>query len=479
MSDLILEGATVITMDPARRCIDDGAVVVSGDRIVDVGTREEVAARHPSTVRRIGGPGSVVLPGLIDAHGHAGHSLLKTLGADSPSTWMPLVTPYYFNRTTPEYWYLDGAVSALDRLRNGVTTGVSVIGSRPRSDAPDYSLAHARGYAEVGISDIVCVGPSGLPLPHPASTWRDGAWHEHSVTLEEMLAVTEHIIDEIDGTRSNLTKVYVTPFTIVPSVDPSSPSTPDRAVRLTVEDRAHARGVRDLAARRGVRIHSDAFGGMIRMAVQDPEAMILGPDVHLQHCVGLSEEEIALLAATGTHVTHAPGGRVNIPSMLAHGINVAITTDGSAPIRPFDLLQAARGVRLAHQQHALDPYLFPPGKLLEMITVDAARALGLEAEIGSLEVGKRADVVVLDIDQPHLTPWWMPVHRVMLQAVGRDVSDVVVAGELLLDNRVVTTVDEGAVLTEASVMARSTLTGAGLEAHLTAPGWGQTQRTFT
>ena len=478
MPDLIIDAHTVITMDAGRRVLQDASVVVDGDRIVDVGPRTEIDARHPAPARRLGGDDVALLPGLVDAHGHAGHSLIKALGADTPRTWMSVVTPFYFERTTPEYWYLDGLVSALDRLRVGVTTSVSVMGSRPRADVPWPSTEHARAYGEVGVADVVCVGPSGLPYPHPAAVPDGAGWRAHPTSLADMLDVTEEVVRTLDGTRGGLTRVFVTPFTIVPSVDPSNPSTPDVATRLTAGDREHSRAVRELAARHGVRIHSDAFGGQVRMALQDDEHAILGPDVHLQHCVGLSEEEIALLAGTGTHVGHAPGGAVNVPAMMAQGINVALTTDGCAPLRPFDLLQAARGVRSAHQVRTGDPYLFPPGKLLEMITVDAARALGMEHEIGSIEIGKRADLVLLDTAAPHLTPWWMPVHRVVLQAVGRDVRTVVVAGEVLLEDRVVTRVDEADVLREAGRYAAAAVREAGLEAQLTSPGWGQVQRVF-
>ena len=466
-------------MDGERRILEDASVVVDGDRIVDVGPRAEIDVRHPAATRRLGGDDVALLPGLVDAHGHAGHSLIKALASDAPRTWESVVTPFYFNWTTPEFWYLDGLVSAIDRLRVGVTTSVSVMASEPRSDVAWPSTEHARAYGEVGLADIVCVGPSGLPYPYPSSVPDGAGWRARSTSLAEMLDVTEEVVRTLDGTRGGLTRVFVTPFSIVPSVDSANPSTPDAAVRLTDGDREHARGVRELAARYGVRIHSDAFGGQVRLALQDDEYAILGPDVLLQHCIGISEEEIAMLAATGTHFGHAPGGEVNVPAMMAQGINVALTTDGCAPLRPFDLLQAARGVRSAHQVRTGDPYLFPPGKLLEMITVDAAKALGMEHEIGSIEIGKRADLVLLDTAAPHLTPWWMPVHRIMLQAVGRDVRTVVVAGEVLLEDRVATRVDEADVLREAGRYAAAAVREAGLEAHLTDPGWGQVQRVFT
>src|SRR5215213_5585051 len=111
--DLLLTGGTVATVDAERRIIESGAVAVEGGRIVAVGLAEHVDRQYRAR-KVIDCRGKAVLPGLIDAHGHGGHSLIKTLGADTPTFWMRIVTPVYFNFTTPEYWYADGLLSALE-----------------------------------------------------------------------------------------------------------------------------------------------------------------------------------------------------------------------------------------------------------------------------------------------------------------------------------------------------------------------------
>jgi cytosine/adenosine deaminase-related metal-dependent hydrolase len=474
----LFHGGTVVTVDAQRRIIDDGAVLVRDGRIAAVGQYSDVVAESTAGLERINCAGRLIIPGLVDAHGHAGHSLIKTLGCDSPSQWMKVVTPAYFHGTTHEYWYDDGLVSALERVRAGVTTGVSVMGSRPRSDDPGIALSHARAYREVGIRVVICVGPSGLPEPQSFTTWDRGRPTRRELGFEQMLAGAEAVIETVRGWGDNRSRVFLTPFTIVASVDPSNPSRPDIATVLTADDRYQARRVRETAARWDVRIHSDAFGGMVQMAIQDPEHALLGPDVHLQHCTGLSPEEVMVLAETGTSVSHAPGGNAPIPFMLAAGITVALSTDGSAPRRPFDLLQAARGAQAALQIRHDDPYLLPPGKLLEMITIDAAAVLGLDGEIGSIEVGKRADLAIVDMRRPHLTPQWMPIHRLMYEASGADIESVVVGGEFVMRDRVVRTVDESAALEAGDEQAALFVRRAGLESHLTGPGWGMARRRF-
>jgi 5-methylthioadenosine/S-adenosylhomocysteine deaminase len=475
-ADLLFAHGQIVTMDADRRILEDGAVAVSDGRIVAVGTWQDVSADW-QVDEVIDCRGQVVLPGLIDAHGHGGHSLIKSLGSDSPSVWMRIVTPAYFHDTTPAFWHADGLLSAVERLRSGVTCGVSVLGSRPRSDDPAIGIEHARAYEQVGIREMVAVGPSGLPLPHPVSRWVDGKRVPAEASLEEMLEGAEAVIETCHGSGAGRIRVYLTPFTIVPSIDPSNPTPNDQATALTADDRILARRVREVAAKWGVRIHSDAFGGMVRMAAQDLDIALLGPDVHLQHCVGLSLDEVAILAETGTGIGHAPGGKAPVAAMLEAGLRIAITTDGHAR-RSYDLFQAARAAQFAQRLMSGDSYLLPPGRLLEMITIEAAQVIGCDDEIGSLEVGKRADAIAVDVRQAHLTPWLMPAHQLIYGAVGQDVSTVVVDGKVLMRNRRILSVDVESVLQEAEQQSSAFIERAGIQAHLTSPGWRQNRTTF-
>ncbi|MDH7787397.1 5-methylthioadenosine/S-adenosylhomocysteine deaminase [Ochrobactrum sp. 19YEA23] len=479
MAGLLLLHGTVVTVDQTRRIIEDGAVAIENDRIVDIGTSLELSPHHVDK-KKIDCRGKMLIPGLIDAHGHAGHALIRSIAADTNSLWMRIVTPTYYHYVTRDYWYADGLVSGLERLRAGVTTSASIITSMPRSDDPVFAANHARAYAEIGLREIICVGPAGLPWPQSVTRWESGKPVRHAVSFEEMIEGAEATIESLNGTADGRIKVFLTPFTIVPSVEPSNASTPDFAVNLTENDRMQARSIRETARKWGVRIHSDAFAGQIRMAYQDKENALLGPDVHLQHCWGISHEEIEILAETGTHVTHAPPGRSTpIMQMLARGVSVAITSDGAAPSRHFDMLQVARIAQSTqHILHNHDRYLLPPGKVFEMITIDAARAIGMDHEIGSLETGKKADIAIIDMRKPHLTPNWMPVHRLVHQVLGSDVDTVIVDGKIIMQDGVVLTADMHEALAFGETEARALVARAGLEAHMHSPGWGQLQRTF-
>lgn len=478
--DLVLKRGTVITMDPERRILENASVAISGTRIAAVGTSDEIEAGYRAS-REIDCLHKLVLPGLIDVHGHAGHALLKTIGADTRSHWMHIVTPTYHHYTTDEFWYAEARLAALERLKMGVTCGLSVISSAQRSDDPIFGNNNARGYADVGIRGVVAVGPCNPPFPRKFSRWKNGVRHETEVSFEAMMEGAEGVIETWNGGADGRIRVFIAPFVLLTSIFGSGPSAADVAVALSDHDRLMMRRVREVAAKHKVRIHTEAFGGMIRLA-QGCEHALLGSDVHIQHCTGISFEEAMILARTGTHVASAPGygqvnGRCPIPELIGLGANVAITTDGNSPSTSFDLIQAARQTQLIQRMLCRDPFLLPNGKALEMITIDAAKALGWDEEIGSLEVGKRADIVVMNLRQPHLVPNIMPVHRVLCESVGHDVETVLVDGRILMEGRRVLSVDEEDVLSEGEAEAKRLIERAGLERHTALPKtfWGHAQ----
>jgi 5-methylthioadenosine/S-adenosylhomocysteine deaminase len=474
MIDILITGGTVVTVDAERRVIFEGSVGIADDRILWVGRAAD--GPRPDAARKvIDAGGGIVLPGLIDAHGHGGHGLLKTIASDTPSFWGRAVTQVYFHHTDPGIWFAEGRLSALERLMFGVTTGLCVIGSEPRSDDPDLAGSHARAYAESGLREVVAAGPCNPPFPRPASRWIGGRRVAADFDFETAMAGAEAVIRAWHGGAGGRIRVMITPFLIVPSCDSSGPTPADKAWTLTDHDRMQARRVREVARHHGVRIHSDAFGGMVRLAARDPNGL-LGPDVLVQHCTGLGLDEIRILAETGTAVGHAPlsgaltRARCPVIELLEAGATVAITTDGTAPRTSFDLLPALRVAIRLQQNHFQDSAVLPAGKALEMVTIDAARALGQDGEIGSLEVGKKADAIVLGTGgRPHLTPAIMPVHRLVHEAAGQDVDTVIVDGRVLMEDRRPSRVDPAAVMREAEAATRTLIARAGLEPFIAQP----------
>lgn len=448
MLDLTIVGGTVIAMDPERRVLRGGVVGIEGGKIALVGG---AGTPVPDAGRRIDARGRYVLPGFVDTHGHAGHSLTRGLGegrgevgADGELGWGDIVGELYFRASDDGFWRAESRLAALERLRFGVTTSLSMTGSSPRVDDPRYALAAASGYEELGLRHVAAAGPPNGPWPL-RYTERNGAGGPREVTvdLERALGVTEECIQAFAGVGERTggrVRFFVGPSAVCPGTDPGEEFA-----------RAQVGGVMRLVERYGTGFHAHAYAGMVRAAYAiAPE--LFGPHACMAHCAGIGADEIAILARTGTAASHGPlthayvANRFGVIEALEAGVNVVVSTDGSSPDRNFDLLGQARIAGQLQRAHFADSALLPAGKLLGMITIEAARALGMDAEVGSLEAGKRADVILLDARQAHLAPDFTAPPRVIGHASGHDVVTVVVDGRVLMEDRVVAGVDEGAIL---------------------------------
>lgn len=459
--DLALTGGTIVSMDPDRRLIEDGLILVDGNTIKYVGSLDDdVSWRAEKT---IDAGGCLVMPGLIDAHGHAGHALVKTMGDHGGGTWEPVAAEVYFRNSTDAFWYAEARLAGLERAKFGVTCGYSMIGNMPRTDDIRWTVNHARGMRSVGIRDIVGVGPPLPPWPKEVRHWDGGRPVTRQFHMEQSLEVTEEVCRM--GVRGDLGEritVHVSPSRIG---DPEGLGE-EVLLRQTEE-------FTRIAREHGFRINAHAYRGNIAYAHQHLD--VLGPDTVLAHCTGISRDEVQYLAETGTHVAHCPSARSMIrgwcptTQLLDAGVNVALATDGSAPDRSFCVFKEMRTAAIIHRIHEHDEDLLPPGRLLEMVTIDAARAVGMDDIIGSLEQGKRADIILVDVQVPHQYPLTMPAHRLAYVTTGSDVRTVVIDGQVIMQDRHVCTVDEEVILQQAQEEFTAMLERSGLQKELELP----------
>jgi cytosine/adenosine deaminase-related metal-dependent hydrolase len=289
------------------------------------------------------------------------------------------------------------------------------------------------------------------------STWDGFKRTDCQITMEDCFRTTEEVIKKWHGKDDGRLQVCV-------AVSHFAPSVYNRVVVGVDDEAAHAQTVflKDLQYRYDIALHGHCYAGAIQFMADHLD--ILGPKTQLAHCVGIPPEEVRILAETGTKVMHCPSarghtqGRCPVPELLEAGVNVAVASDATSPDRTFDLLKDIKLAMTLQRTHFRDVKLMPPGKMLEMITIDAARLLGLDDEIGSLEPGKKADLILIDMKKPHLTPNFMPVHRIVYEATGADVDTVMVEGNVLMENRQILHVDEGKILQaaerEAELMVR-------------------------
>ena len=467
--DLIITGGTVITMDPARRVIPAGAVAIDGTRIAAVGTGAEIG-RDAAQV--IDAAGMAVLPGLIDGHAHAGHGLVKTMGGGDSAAWSEACRVIYTTASPPAFWRAEARLAALERLMFGVTTGLSLLGggdSVMRTDTPAHGSAHMQGVADIGIRGIMAIGPTRPPFPRPYVTW-EGGRDERLVSFEQQFETIGTLIERWHGAQDGRLAVA----TLMP-VYREAEHDPAAVAEITRQGRA----IHDLGRRHRTLFHQDGHrNGSLDMA--DRMFGLLGEDAVMSHCTDLTEADIEAVQRTGTRIVHNPSaiasvrGYCPVPALLGRGVTVMIGSDGTAPDRSGDMFRHMFQCMRLHQREHRDERLMPPGKLLEMVTIDAASGLGMADRIGSLEPGKQADLITVDLRRPHLAPANMPVWRVVCFANGQDVDTVVVDGRVLMQGRRVPHVDVAGVLAEAESETAAMLTRTGFAPMLAEPAsiWG-------
>jgi 5-methylthioadenosine/S-adenosylhomocysteine deaminase len=442
--------ADVITMNDDRAMIADGAVAVSGDLITDVGPAVEVAARHPGA-EVVDCTGRTIIPGLVNTHTHLFQTLLKGLGDDM------VLRDWFVTMTAPSAVQLtfDDVLAAarhgcVESIRSGVTTLVDFMYVHPR---PHLADAVVQAFRETGIRGVVARGyiTAGAQSEVPP---------ELVESLDGALADAQRLISENnrDGSR---VQVGLAPCMIWTVDEPTLTATRELA------DAEHA-----LITMHVSETSFEIENSMQRFGLRDVEVLeragLLGPDLLAVHCVQCSERDIGILRAHGASVSHNPcsnaylaSGCPPVPEMIRQGIAVGLATDGPASNNNQNLIQCMKFAALLHKSHHRDPRVITAGKVLEMATIDGARAIGMADRIGSLEAGKKADFVVLDLSSEFVTPLHHPVSALVYSALGSEPETVVIDGVTVMAGRSLRSVDAGEVSRTAQATALSLAKRAG------------------
>jgi 5-methylthioadenosine/S-adenosylhomocysteine deaminase len=457
VADLLLRGVTAVTLDRERRVLEGAWISVSGDRITDIGTGEAPLAR-----KVIEGPDLVAIPGLIDAHSHAGHGLVRAAGGGDDAKWFAICQAIYSRHAPAAFWRAEARLTQLERLMSGVTTAVSLLGGGGdvmRTEATEAGDAHCAATVESGLRTIMAVGPSRGPFPKAYNRFdTDGQARPVALDFETQLAVSADLIERWNDVLDRRTGVCL----VFPVYRDDQMTDPSDAAKI----RAMTEAVKDLRARTGVLLTQDGHrGGTIALA---QKMGLLGNFALLSHCIDLTEADMAALRETSASVAHNPSaimsifGRCPAPELIAQGVNVCISSDASAPDRGYDMFRHMAQCMHYHRRHFRDAGVLPEGKVLAMTTIDAARALRLDRDLGSLEVGKKADFVLMDMHKPHLCPPVMPVTRLTHFAGAADVDTVIVNGKVLMERRQVLHLDSEDILADAAAQAALAFERAGV-----------------
>lgn len=438
---ILVDGAVAITVDPEHRIISDAAILIEGNRIVAVDEAPALAgARGRAEV--IDGTGKIALPGFIDTHAHTDQSLLRGLGDDRH--WIPfladVIHPYIAARTRGDV-VAAYRLSILEMLRSGTTCFVSPNVS-PRDDLDELTEA----IAVLGVRAVLAryVTPTGEA--------EDG-----SPEAQGELAPTAEAIARWDGAADGRISLW---FGLDTPRQPGDPYVP--SFYPAVAAKARELGTRIVyhfsSEREDAEYYETTFGAPAVVWAHDNG--VLGENVLLINACQVSPAEIELLAETGTHVAHSPvanmkmaTGIAPIPELTAAGVNISLGTDGGANNNSHDMLAEMKTACLLQNIARNMPGALSAERAIEMTTIGGARAIGRAHELGSLEPGKLADIVLLDVARSNTTPLLDAVSTVVYSANPSNVDTVIVDGRILLRDGAVQNVDEPAVLAEAQSAA--------------------------
>lgn len=450
MPRTLITDTTVVTVNANDDILSPADLLVEGGRIAYVGPPQEGLRRQPVD-ERIDGRERVVMPGLVNAHTHTYATLFK--GSQERAyldLWLLLVRAPS-ERLNGEQLYLSSLVSAVEMLRTGTTTLLDLYYGNPAMELS--GMAHeVRAFEEAGIRAAVALIVSDIPwadsLPLSAEALAGARGEARRVSKRETaetLASSERSLQEYHRRTSRLT-CLVGPSAAHRCTDGLLQACRQLAARYNTGIHMHVAEGKTHALQCVQRFGETLVGRLERLGV-------LGPDVSLAHGVWLDDTELEALARTGTSVVHNPAsnlklgdGVARVREMWRAGVNVAVATDGPCSSDHFNMFEAMRLAALLHTSNQVDYREWPSARqALRMATINGARACGLEREIGSLEVGKRADLLVLTRNSYHLAPENDLVKQLVYCENGSSIELVMVDGQVVVRNGRLTTLDEQAV----------------------------------
>jgi 5-methylthioadenosine/S-adenosylhomocysteine deaminase len=426
---IIITGGVVVTVDPDRRILSPGAVAIDGRTIVAV-DRPEVIAASFRAAETLNASGTVVMPGLINTHTHA--PMVMYAGSRRPGAHglaAESIFPAEAKTVSPEFVRTGARLAALEMIGSGTTT---------YADMYYFEEEIARITRNAGLRGVL--GETIISFPSPDAK-----------TPSEGLARNEAFIKE-----------FAHDELITPAVAPHSMYTLDREWLQSsrrLADRYEAPLLIHIAETQGEVETSRERHHMAPFAYLDSIGF-LGPRVVAAHAVWVGDDEIPVLVRSDVGISHNPesnmklaSGAAPIPKFLSAGLAVGLGTDGAASNNDLDMFEAMRQAAFLHKLQTGDPTVVGAPAAVEMATIGGARVLGLEKLVGSLEPGKRADVILVSMREARQTPMYNPVSHLVYLSKGPDVRTTIVNGRVLMRDRRVLTLDEPAVLAEARKMA--------------------------
>ncbi len=414
-ADILVHNGTILTMDSQNSIIHNGMVAISGNTIsyIGKGKKESIEAK-----KNLDTHGGLILPGLINGHTHAAMSLFRGLADDLPL--MEWLHNYIFpveGKMDADFVRVGTLLACAEMILSGTTTFC---------DMYLFEEEVARAAKEAGMRSVVGEVIYDFPSPNYG-------------TLEKGFIYTEALIER--WKQDPLINI---------AVEPHSLFTCGEELLRKANDLALTKGVPLILHLAETKEEVNEIEKRFRKRpVQHLKDLgLLGSHLILDHCVHINKSEIELLAENSVRIVHNPesnmklaSGVAPVPDMIEKGITVGLGTDGCASNNNLDLFGEMDMAAKLHKVNNLDPTVMNAQTLVKMATIDGAKVLGLEKITGSLEVGKRADLIVIDTNKPHLVPMYNPYSHLVYAASGHDVTHSIIDGNIVMEDRRLLTLD--------------------------------------
>ncbi|CAG8935582.1 unnamed protein product [Penicillium salamii] len=451
---MLYTNATIVTVDASRRIITEGAIRVVGDTISDIGKAEKLKMVYPND-EEFDLSGRIIIPGLISTHMHTAQTLLRGTADDLELvSWLCERIWVLQGNFTADDGYAAARLSIGEMLKSGTTCFLeSMFADRYGFDGL------CRAVEESGIRG--CLGKIVMDIAKYA---QDDAWAMHPGLVEDRqtsLLGTVEMWEKWNGAANDRIRVWFGART---------PGGVSDALYREMTSISKEKGIPVTMHCAEVKADRDFFSSVNHTPMSYCDSVgLLSDTTVLVHMVHLDDSDIKLLSASGTHVAHCPtsnaklaSGICRVPELQQSGVNIGLGTDGAPCNNTCDLLQEMKLAAIIHKGISQDPTVVPAESVLEMATINGAKALGLDDRIGSLEKGKKADFVAIDVRGIHTQPWFNPVSAIVYTATGRDVDTVVVDGKVVVQNGALLTMNEEEIVQEAKKRSKEVVERAGL-----------------
>ncbi len=428
--DLIISGGKALLIDEANICLDDAGIAVHDSSIIDIGRRENILERYAAK-KIIDAEGSLVLPGFVNTHTHAAMTCFRGIADDLElMDWLNnYIFPAEAKNVNPHLAYWGSLLACAEMIKSGTTTFC---------DMYIFEEETARAAKEAGVRCLV--GEVLFDFPSPSCK-----------TPEEGLAYTRQLAEK--WYNDPLVRIIVEPHSLYTCSRPLL-----QQAKMIADEFGLMLGIHLLENQQE---HDQLLEkhGKSAVAFLD-EIGYLNERLLAFHCVYLTINDIALFAKHGCKVSHNPASNMKlgngippITDMLEAGITLGLGTDGCASNNTLDMIKEMSTAAKLHKVAMLDPTVMDAKTTMRMATINGARALGMGHLVGSLEVGKKADIILIGLNKPHLTPLYNAYSHMVYAAGGADVDTVVINGKVVMENRRLLTISEADVMNEVRNIA--------------------------